>query len=351
MNRIGTGKGLAALLNGRAKRVTPQVVNKLRSLLPDALILVSQDFDEARRHADRIAHEKPDAVFSGGGDGAVTKLLNLLREAGVERFPSIGVLRLGTGNGWARVAGSPRFVHMVDKIPLLPKELPTDTYNLTEVEGTLTHFTGVGWDAKILNDYLRNMERRQEQLVGSDTASRLHKGLVGYMYALFRITVPEEFMALWKHGQPEVKLENLGEMVSTLSAQGEVIPIAGSEAGGPRSLLYNGKLSVGAAGSSTEWGYGFKAFPFARLVPGRINVRIYDRPVSEGVREMFNLWAGKFPQPGMFDWFATKVRMTFSRPMPFQIGGDGVGLRESIEFAVAKETVPIVNWGRALEMA
>ena len=31
-------------------------------------------------------------------------------------------------------------------------------YDLVEVEDRLCHFTGVGWDAKILNDYLRNLE-------------------------------------------------------------------------------------------------------------------------------------------------------------------------------------------------
>jgi hypothetical protein len=43
--------------------------------------------------------------------------------------------------------------------------------------------------------------------------------------------------------------------------------------------------------------------------------------------------------------------MTFSRPMPFQIGGDGVGLREQIEYRVAKETVPLVDWRAALDAA
>jgi diacylglycerol kinase family enzyme len=98
---------IAALLNGRAKRVTPRVERDLRRALPDALVLVSHDFDEASAHADRIAADRPDVVLSGGGDGAAVKLLNLLRERGP--LPIVGVLKLGTGNGWARVSGAPEF--------------------------------------------------------------------------------------------------------------------------------------------------------------------------------------------------------------------------------------------------
>ena len=50
----------------------------------------------------------------------------------------------------------------------------------------------------------------------------------------------------------------------------------------------------------------------------------------------------------MHDWFATAVRMRFSRPMPFQIGGDPMGNREEIVLRVARETVRVVDWHSAL---
>jgi len=53
---------IAALLNGRAKRVTARVERDLRRALPDSLVLVSHDFDEASAHADRIAADRPDVV-------------------------------------------------------------------------------------------------------------------------------------------------------------------------------------------------------------------------------------------------------------------------------------------------
>lgn len=348
MERIGDGRGVAALLNGRAKRVTPRAVRELQRALPAACILVSEDLDQARRHVRKILEHQPWLVLSGGGDGAVTRLLNLFREEGATRLPTIGVLRLGTGNAWARAAGAPRFRHLVRMLPRLPRHLTATEHNLVEVEDTLCHFAGVGWDARILNDYVRNLDKRSVQLVGSRVATRIHKGLGGYLYSLFRYTVPEEFQALRRDGQPMATLTNLGEAAATLTAQGNLVTIADSQAGGAASRLYSGPVSVCGAATSPEWGFGFRAFPFARAMPGFINVRVYNRPVLEATGEMLNLWRGRFPQPGMFDFFVRAIRMEFSRPMPFQIGGDGIGERSSLDMRVSKWTVPIVDWGKAL---
>jgi diacylglycerol kinase family enzyme len=358
MEQIGTGRGIAALLNGRAKRVNAKVVRALERALPEALILVSQDFEQARRHVRHIVEEKPLAVLSGGGDGAVVRLLNLLREEGRgAALPKIGVLKLGTGNGWARTSGATDFFAMLKDLPKLPRDLPAQRFDLVEVEGQLCHFAGVGWDAKLLNDYLRNLDKRSSQLVGSRLASSIHKGIPGYLYSVFRITVPEEWSALRKLGQAQVVLENRGPKAFGLSAAGELEPLhdtligprTGLQAELPRQILFEGPVSVGAASSTPEWGFNFRAFPFARAKPGFINVRVYDRPVLQAVRSMFQLWKGERRVAGMHDFFATHVAMRFSRPMPFQIGGDGVGLREQVEFRTAKETVPLIDWRAAMD--
>ena len=336
---------IAALLNGRAKRVTPRVERDLREALPNALVLVSHDFDEASAHADRIFAERPDVVLSGGGDGAAVKLLNLLHERGP--LPILGVLRLGTGNGWARASGAPAFPDLLRKLPALPVELPTQTFDLVEVDGKLCHFAGVGWDARILNDYSRNLDKRGSQLLGARAATWLNKGALGYVYSTLRITVPELVREQRRHGQARVQLENLGGTAFELDPGGKPLPIL-EEGGAPSRKLYDGPLSVGAASGTPEWGYGFKAFPHARAKPGHINLRIYDRPVLEAVRNAVKLWTGQFPQPGMSDFFVQRARMRFSRPMPFQIGGDPVGFRDEITFAVASETVRVVDWRGAL---
>ncbi len=350
MELIGAGRGLAVYLNGRAKAVTPKVVRALERALPEAQLLVCSDFEQARRHVQLMAEERPYAILVGGGDGTIARLLNELRRTWSGPLPTVGLLKLGTGNGWANAAGSVPFKKLVPLLPLLPRELPTSRFSLVEVEDTLCQFAGVGWDARILNDYLRNLDKRSSQLFMSSFSTRLHKGLGGYFYSLFRITVPEELMLLLRKGPARVTVENLGDEAFVLDATGQPVPWAGFTGKDPR-ILYEGPISVGGAAAIEEWGFGLRSYPFARAKPGFLNLRVYDRPVTEAVPNIPRLYSGHFPQPGMHDFFAKRARMTFSRRMPFQIAGDGEGMRQSVEFRLAGHDVPIVDWKAAQGLA
>ncbi|HZA51086.1 MAG TPA: diacylglycerol kinase family protein [Myxococcaceae bacterium] len=336
---VGTGRGVAVLFNGRAKQVTHSVVRAMRRALPDALVLVSEDLEQAERHVRSIAEAKPELVISGGGDGAATRLLNLLQPLLPRRapFPVVGMLRLGTGNAWARAVGTDSYFRAVKRLPHLRWPLPTARFDLVEVEGSLSPFAGFGWDARILNDYQRNLDRRSGQIFGSRFFTRFQTGLAGYLYALFRYTVPSELLEL-RNGQPEVKVERVsGESLKIVD--GEPVPYA-------ETVLYQGPMSVAAAATCPEYGYGIRAFPYAGRVPGSINLRIYDRPVMEALRHSRQLWTG-LPSPGMHDFFVKRARVTFSRPMPFQVGGDAHGARRTVEFAVGDRPVQVVNWRAA----
>ena len=332
---------IAALLNGRARKVTSGVVRALAQALPGSTILVSGDFDQARRHVRELISQRPDVILSGGGDGAAMRLLNFWREEGGGELPAVGILRLGTGNGWARALGAPAFFRHVRKLGSLPEQaLPVQEFPLVEVENHLCQFAGVGWDARILNDYQRNLDKRSSQLVGSRMAAWLHKGARGYLYSVARITIPEEWARLHRQGHARVVVENLGPEVFALS-DGKAVPLPAP------TQLHEGAISVGAASTVAEWGYGLRAFPHAQLQPGFINVRIYDGHVVDAVMNAPKIWRG-VQVPGMHDWFATAVRMRFSRPMPFQIGGDAMGERAEIVLRKARETVRMVDWRTAL---
>lgn len=332
---IGRGAHVAAWFNGRAKRVTPARVKRLARELPEARVYASSSLAEAKDFAARLAQHPPRLLLCGGGDGTIVTLLNLLREAGAREFPTIALLRLGTGNGWPIAVGARSYEKTLPLLPRLAHRPPTRRYHLIEVEGRLCHFTGVGWDATLLHDYRRNLERRQNQVVGRRVASTMSEGLGGYLYSLFRLTVPGELQR-HREGRTRLVLENLGAPAQTLDGAGQVVPV-------PGATLYDGPMSVAAAGTEPYWGAAFKAFPKAHAVPGRLNFRVYDRHVLVGVNNMFKLWRGD-DLPGMHDFFVEGVRLTLSRPMPYQVGGDVVAPREVLEVRLAKETVDLVDW-------
>ncbi|MBX5482128.1 MAG: diacylglycerol kinase [Myxococcaceae bacterium] len=345
---VGHGRRIAALFNGRAKQVTPGVVRALTDALPEAQVFVSDDLLQAERHAKLIAGSDAEVVLSGGGDGAAMRLIRMLRaQIGSARaHPALGILKLGTGNAWAHTTGACGYRRLFQLLPRMPWPLPLRRFDLVTVEGWEAPFAGVGWDALILNNYQRNLDKRSSQIFGSRLATRLHKGLGGYLYSAVRYTVPKEWRLTHEHGAARVTLEvPSNEPLYTVDPHGIVVQLAW------RSPLYEGPVSVGAAATIPEYGYGLRAFPFATRLPGFINLRVYDRAVLEALGNLPRIWRGDHPVPGMHDFFVKRARMRFSRPMPFQIGGDASGQRTEVEYGVAKEPVNCVDWEAALAEA
>ncbi len=56
------------------------------------------------------------------------------------------------------------------------------------------------------------------------------------------------------------------------------------------------------------------------------------------------------PLPKMHDFFVERVRMDFDREVPFQMGGDVIGMRRSVEFDLAEESVQLVDWRQLSRM-
>src|SRR4051812_22530404 len=98
---------VAVVVNLRARRGSEEVGRMIRDRLPRARVRVTRSLDDVRRWIDReLAPSPPELLLSGGGDGTAVTLLNELRDRGVD-VPQLGVLRLGTGNGWANATGAP----------------------------------------------------------------------------------------------------------------------------------------------------------------------------------------------------------------------------------------------------
>ena len=330
---IGRGAEVAGWFNTHAKRVTQARVDAFRAALPEARVYECSSFEEGERHADALVKSPPRVLFCGGGDGTIVALLNSLRKRGASKFPLIGLFKLGTGNGWPSAVGARSYETELRGLPALCLDAPSRHFQLCEVEGKLCQFAGVGWDATLLHDYNLNLEKRKPGAL----SARFAKGLGGYLYSLFRITVPDELRRARK-APTTLKVENLGEPAMTFDAQRQRVLLPASQ-----TTLYEGKMSIATVGIEPYWGGKFMAFPHALAVPGRMNFRVYDRHVLTGVNNMFNLWFGK-ELAGMYDWWVTGVRLHLSRPMPFEVGGDVMGTREVIDFKMAAETVDLIDW-------
>jgi diacylglycerol kinase family enzyme len=327
------GAGLALLVNANAKRGGRRVAVQIARALPGASVRLTkspQEIDAWLRVLPPLR-----GILAAGGNGTAVALVNALARAALDGapLPVMGVLPLGTGNGWAHALGAPKLHRCLDLLARTAGRLPTRRCGLIEVEGTLTHFAGSGWDAMILDDYKRQLD------ISTGPGRHLSKSVYGYVAAAMLRTAPKVAIS----GNPNVVIENLGDEVYTLDADARPRKLSGSSNG---TVLYDGPVGIASVGTCPEFGYRFKAFPFAERMPGFMSVRAYARGALGAVASIPRLWRGAHPLEGMHDWLATHVRMTFSRPVPLQIGGDAVGVRRTIEYRSARRAASMVAWRR-----
>jgi diacylglycerol kinase family enzyme len=325
---------IAVMVNLRARRGSERVGGMVQRLFPRARLALTRSLEEARTWiSEQLRPNPPTLLLAGGGDGTITGLLNELREQGVA-LPAIGVLPLGTGNAWARVTGAPKPGVALKQIAACGERLPPlRPFSLVRVENKVSPFAGTGWDAETIQDFKNYLAR-----FPPGPLREANGGLRGYMGALFTGVIPRHTFGV---GNPRVKVYNLGAPALTVDPGGSLMPLPN---GGTGALLYEGPAGVAGAATTTEWGFGFKAFPFAHAVPHRLSVRVYGAGAMEATRNMFKLWRGHHPMPKMHDFFVERLRMEFDREVPFQMGGDLMGMRRSLEFDLAEESVQLVDW-------
>ena len=97
---------------------------------------------------------------------------------------------------------------------------------------------------------------------------------------------------------------------------------------------------------STSPAKGKALKPKPQLVDGRFCFRIYAGNAAEATLRIPQLWQGKHPMAKMHTWLLSRCRAEFDRPVPFQIGGDRLGMKTSVEYSLAETTVDLVDWRR-----
>jgi diacylglycerol kinase family enzyme len=344
---------IAVVVNLRSRSGSETVARTCRRRLPGAQVLASRSLDDSVRFAESLATSPPRLLASAGGDGTAVALINavqhLSRDVATGDSSSVnspntllGVLPLGTGNGWAHTTGAPGWRRAIEDLRRASARgavLPVQRFDLIEVFGTLAHFAGTGWDAEIIDDF-----HAQKTGLGF-LPSEMRRGLAGYLQGLFLRTVPRHVLAnnLRREKAIEVELVNTGDDALGVDERGQPFPLPGGEHG---AVLYRGPANVCAAGTSPDWGFGFRAFPFAGAVPRRFCMRIYGGSAIEALMHMRQLWRGDHPVPKMHTWLLTRCHARFSRPVPFQAGGDRLGHKTEVEYAISNRQVDLLDWRR-----
>lgn len=344
-----TSQKIAVLLNENARKVTGRVKRAIADVVPRAGLYTTQTTEEAYQAVKEMIDRGYERIFSGGGDGSLIQLVNMVRRyvdeknstietispgvpARLERinYPRIGVLKLGTGNGISYSVGAKRGIRNIRKALAEPGSR-TINLSLIEAEQKCFTFSGLGWDAAIINDFAWLKSK-----LTIPSIRRVIGGVGGYLGTIAFRTIPREIR---RRGRAEVIIRSTGDPVYQVVPPGVAVPMHL----GPGEVIYEGPVNVTGVGTVPYYGFKVKAFPYWNLSPEFMNLRVINAGVFECVSHAYPIWKGRYQSENFLDYLTTGATMEFSEEMPMQIGGDACGYRDSISYTMSDHMVEVVD--------
>jgi diacylglycerol kinase family enzyme len=330
LTRVPAGKE-AVMLNANAGRVRKRHAELVRRHLPDALLLWTRSLEEANDGVEALLESGIETVFAGGGDGTIIDIANRLLR--YRDTPRLGVLRLGTGNALATWVGARG---VAEDLKAWAQGQPYEELpmRLVEADGERFPFAGLGWDAAALNDYKQLKERME-----ATALKGLSQQLWVWLAAIFGRTVPR------------MAVERVAPRATIRVRRGEAwrVDLGGERIGEPvpeGGILYDGPAHLCAFATTPYYGYAIRMFPHAERSPGHLHVRVSAMDVGTVVNEIHRLWTGELVHERLYDFLAEEVEVRFEQPVPYQVGGDGRGVRDRITVRISPLAMPVLRFIR-----
>ncbi|MEZ4271466.1 MAG: diacylglycerol kinase family protein [Myxococcota bacterium] len=342
---------IAVFANRNARKVSDRLAKRLERLVGSDHFFYSRSLEEAEAIAREIVQRGYGTVVCGGGDGTLARAINMvlkyIDEANawrIERFkrygevqnlleaPRFGFLRLGTGNGMSRVVGAR---NPLDDLQRIVDYAPGRTHEISLIEHGGEHFFfgGLGYDSIVLDDYNALKSRTQNPIL-----KPFMQGLGGYFAAVLSQTLPRYLLG--RQNRLEGRVISRGRAFYIDPRRGDAaIEIE------PGSTLFEGNATMIAAGCSPFFGYGFKVFPFANMMPKMMQLRITNMGPLSALAAIPSLWRGHYRnRRSIFDFLVEDVRIELDHEFPFQHSGDAQGVRQEVDMHVAPDPLRLVDY-------
>jgi len=323
----------AVLVNPHADRARGDLAERIAEIVPPEHVFVSDSTESYDELVASLLSRGYETVFTAGGDGTVNRFINALPDV---EAPRIGVLPLGAGNGLASVTTGGGATDPLTDLRNYCLNPTTDTVRLSlcEAEGTRFAFAGLGLDAAALSDF--------RGLLGSvgkrGPLHRLFNGRGGYLTAVFAVTFPRRLFAK----RVQVRAINLGAPAHVVRPSRDGADVVSTVATG--ETLYEGPANATVLGTAPYFGHRFRLLPFAGLDPARFHLRISAVAPTRLLTSIASVRKGTFSHPALHDFLAERVRLEFSEPVPYQMAGDLMGERETLEVGVSPGAIDLVRF-------
>jgi hypothetical protein len=240
--------------------------------------------------------------------------------------------------------------------------MTTDEVGGTRTKGDLCFFAGIGFDSLMLNDFksIKAWSRR------TNVMTRALSSVTGYCVALLvktlpqcvlhgrhvlhmRLTTPSPENTLWvDHRRGDFSQPVSTDNDDTFSSD-ETAPTIESDGS---TLLFEGTTGILAAGTSPFYGGGLRLFPFARMIPDKMHLRLGRISPLVGLLHIPSIFGGSFRDKspdrfGCLDFLGTDFQVELNQPTdcyPFQHSGESVGDVSRFRLSLIKEPVKFVSF-------
>lgn len=330
----------AVVMNTKARKVKKSTIDLIARHVPEEDLFITRTVEQSDECLKEIVARRYPLVFCGGGDGTamriIEQLLNHIRKrnaaGGDFCLPAIGILKLGTGNGWAGLMNTPPGALPIEIIKGLEKP-KTRTFNMIVAGDRLAHFASFGLDAFVVNNYLDLKNRYPTGL-----SWKLANSLVGYLFATFCMSAP---ILLLKPFQYPVRVINESEEPVYRVSHSRGVEETEIKKG---EVIFEGPVTMLGCGTTSNYGFNIKAYPWAMAKDGYMQLRLIGTPLPTFILHMRSFLNGNAERNDLWDFLVQRVRVECDRDMPFHLGGDPEGYRRDMTFQVAEETVEILDF-------
>ena len=312
---------VVAVVNASARGLTAKLRARLEHTLPGN-VRFTVSLDEARSTIRAELRRGVDLMILGGGDGTVVMGLTLIGEACRafgKREPTIGVLRMGSGNAIADTVAATDDV--IEDLGRLSRGAGVRrTMPLLEVLGIRAPFVGMGVDAQLLEDQAA-VGRVVDRLPGA----RFVGGGARYALSVALRSVPRFAIGT----RPNAIVTNLGapaiEMTKS-GATGRSFP-KGEE-------LWRGQCTLVAGATIPYFGFGLKMFAFAESRRDAFHLRCGDAGLFEIMVNTPAAFRGQYFSDHVTDFMCDRVVIELDRESPIEAGGELLGRRTRVELSL-----------------
>jgi diacylglycerol kinase family enzyme len=312
-----------AIVNGNARRLGGRLRAKLERVLPGA-VRFTDSLDDARATVRAEIRRGADLIVLGGGDGTVVMGLTLIGEAcraAGKHEPTIGILRLGSGNAIADTVGASNDV--IEDFERIVRGAGTrHRMPLLEVLGVRAPFVGMGVDALLLEDHAA-IDRAVDRV---PVARRFIGGASRYALAVALRSVPRFATG----ARPNAVVINRGAPAIEM---GRIGPTGRQEP--PGTVLWRGACTLVAGATIPFFGFGLKMFAFATTRHDKFHLRCGDAGLFEIMRSTPAAFRGEYFSDHVTDYLCDKVSIELDRETAIEAGGELLGRRNHVELAMS----------------